>query len=192
MEKKYTIKDFVEEYLETNVLDRGNLIDSVIIRTYAPVLEKKLILQTLISSSTKKGVYGTEFIDMLLSKVHITLAIITLYTSLKITNTDIENNSIFTDYDLLIQNDIMNQICKVIGDTEIQELMFVNETLIENYEKEYNSLEGFFGRQIVRFTTIVAEKINDGLIQLSEVLKDDKRMTKIVKQINSSVNYFKK
>lgn len=75
VERKLTVKEFCRRYdmLKTDE-QKSNFVQSMIYRTYCPVLEKKIILQTMLDKTIVSGKNGVEYIDMFLSKINFATA----------------------------------------------------------------------------------------------------------------------
>lgn len=80
IERKIDVPEFIRRYnlLKTDE-QRDEFVKSTVWRTYCPVLEKKLVLQTIIEKSITTGKNGVQYIDMFLSKINMTNASASLH-----------------------------------------------------------------------------------------------------------------
>lgn len=131
IERKIDVPEFIRRYnlLKTDE-QRDEFVRNIIWRTYCPVLEKKLVLQTILDKSITTGKNGVQYIDMFLSKINMTTTILILYTKLNIVKTDDSTTNAFQDYDLLFENGLLDQICAIVGEHELNELMTIKENLL--------------------------------------------------------------
>ena len=137
IERKIDVPEFIRRYnlLKTDE-QRDEFVRNIIWRTYCPVLEKKLVLQTILDKSIITGKNGVQYIDMFLSKINMTTTILILYTKLNIVKTDDSTTNAFQDYDLLFENGLLDQICAIVGEHELNELMTINGFLMDNFHDE--------------------------------------------------------
>lgn len=171
IERKLSVEEFVRRYdmLKTTE-QKSKFIEDIMWRKYTPVLEKKLVLQTILKKSIVKNEKGVSYIDYFLSKINMCFAIIMLYTKLNLT--DVENEekaNIYKEYDLLFERDLLNAICSFIDERELNELMSINAVLIENYKTECKSTEAVISKYVERFATLLGTFINEGLQHLENV-----------------------
>ena len=163
IERKIDVPEFIRRYnlLKTDE-QRDEFVKSTVWRTYCPVLEKKLVLQTILEKSITTGKNGVQYIDMFLSKINMTTTILILYTKLNIVKTDDSTTNAFQDYDLLFENNLMNKICEIIGERELSELMSINSLLMGNVAKYTEA-----------FATTVGMFANEGISELMKYVKEN-------------------
>ena len=142
IERKIDVPEFIRRYnlLKTDE-QRDEFVKSTVWRTYCPVLEKKLVLQTILEKSITTGKNGVQYIDMFLSKINMTTTILILYTKLNIVKTDDSTTNAFQDYDLLFENGLLDQICAIVGEHELNELMTINGLLMDNFHDENKTID---------------------------------------------------
>lgn len=174
IERKMNVKEFCHRYdmLKTKE-QKDNFVKDIVFRTYCPVLEKKIVLQTLLEKTVVTGKNGVMFVDGFLGKVNIVTAIIILYTKINVKKEDNDTDTAFDDYDELYTHDMINKICAVIGERELNELLSVNETLISNFMEEHKTVEAYISRCINEVGAIIDSFGTEGLNELLEVVKNN-------------------
>lgn len=174
IERKIDVKEFVHRYdlLKTDE-QKNNFVESIIWRKYCPVLEKKVILQTMLNKTIVTSEDNISHIDYFLSKVNIITTILLLYTKLDVKKDDSSEVTAFDDYDMLFERDLINQICAIIGENELNELMTIQGLLIDNYTEENKTIEAYIARYINMFATTIGIFANEGATQLLQYLKDN-------------------
>lgn len=190
MEKKITVKEFVDRYnalLETG--GQEDYFESIIRRTYAPVLEKKVVLQTLLNKSIIKNEYDVDYLDLFLSRINTTIAILLLYTNLDIKKNDNSEENAFDDYDLLKESGLFDKICEHIGEAEMTELGTINGLIIDTYLTQKHDPKYFISSNIARVSKIITPAVKSELEQIANVLKDNEKMDKVSNRI---INIFDK
>ena len=170
IERKIDVPEFIRRYnlLKTDE-QRDEFVKNIIWRTYCPVLEKKLVLQTILDKSITTGKNGVQYIDMFLSKINMTTTILILYTKLNIVKTDNSTTNAFQDYDLLFENNLMNKICEVIGERELSELMSINGLLMDNFHEENKNIEAY----TEAFASTIGIFANEGISELMKYIKEN-------------------
>lgn len=174
IERKIDVKEFVRRYdmLKTDE-QKYQFVESVIWRKYCPILEKKVILQSMLDKTIVTNENKLSHIDYFLSKVNIVTAILLLYTKLNIQKDDESDTTAFDDYDMLVERNLFNVICEIIGENELNELMTVNELLINNYTEENKTMEAYISKYVNLFSTTVGLFANEGANQLVNFIKEN-------------------
>lgn len=174
IERKIDVPEFIRRYnlLKTDE-QRDEFVKNIIWRTYCPVLEKKLVLQTILDKSITTGKNGVQYIDMFLSKINMTTTILILYKKLNIVKTDDSTTNAFQDYDLLFENNLMNKICEIIGERELSELMSINSLLMGNFHEENKNIEAYVAKYTEAFATTVGMFANEGISELMKYVKEN-------------------
>lgn len=137
-----TILEFVEK-CEKVTSDKATekMVEQHVVRTYAPIAEKRYVLQEMLNGAVVNDeATGINYVDMFLSRVNYTLALIALYTDLKI---DVDEKGIgltMDDYDAVVSYGLIELICQKIGEREVKELSDINACLMENFEKENSTM----------------------------------------------------
>lgn len=183
MNKKYTIKEFVEKFekLSSDQL-KENMIKSIISREYAPVLEKKVVLDAMFEKSLMEK-DGIKYVDKFLLNINMTFAILCLYTTFQF---DKDGGVLFDDYDLLVKHNIFDIILMKIGKREISELTNIVNNIEETFDNMH-TFEAYIAGQITRFSTMAGIVTKSGYEQLNKTLNDDKTMSKISENITNTL-----
>lgn len=189
MEKKITVKEFVDKYNSLETEEQEDYFNTIIYRKYAPVLEKKVVLQTLLNKSIIKNEYDVDYLDLFLSRINTTIAILLLYTNLDIKKNDQSEENAFDDYDLLKENGLFDKICECIGEAEMTELGTVNGLIIDTYLTQKHDPKYFISSNIARVSKIITHAVKSGLEQVANVLKDNEKLDKVSNRI---INIFDK
>lgn len=174
IERKIDVPEFIRRYnlLKTDE-QRDEFVKSIVWRTYCPVLEKKLVLQTILDNSIVTGENGVKYIDMFLSKINMTNAILLLYTKLDVIKNAESKTNFFEDYDLLFENNLMNKICEIIGERELSEIMSINGLLMDNFHEENKNIEAYIAKYTEAFATTVGVFANEGISELMKYVKEN-------------------
>lgn len=174
IERKIDVPEFIRRYnlLKTDE-QRDEFVRNIIWRTYCPVLEKKLVLQTILDKSITTGKNGVKYIDMFLSKINITTTILILYTKLNIVKTDDSTTNAFQDYDLLFENGLLDQICAIVGEHELDELMTINGLLMDNFHEENKNIEAYIAKYTEAFATTIGVFANEGISELMKYITEN-------------------
>ena len=174
IERKIDVPEFIRRYnlLKTDE-QRDEFVRNIIWRTYCPVLEKKLVLQTILDKSITTGKNGVKYIDMFLSKINMTTTILILYTKLNIVKTDDSTTNAFQDYDLLFENGLLDQICAIVGEHELDELMTINGLLMDNFHEENKNIEAYIAKYTEAFATTIGVFANEGISELMKYITEN-------------------
>lgn len=182
--KKITVSDFVKKYkqLSSDSL-RERLIKSIIIRTYVPVLEKKLFLQVMFDKSLV-GEESNRHVDMFLNSINVTLAILGMYTKLNFEKTEENKTTMFEAYDILAELDLLNIIFNEIPSSELTQISAINEQIMETYYNEHNSTQAFVTKLIDRFANTFGVLTKGSIDSLSEILNDEEKLNSVIDKLN--------
>lgn len=174
IERKIDVPEFIRRYnlLKTDE-QRDEFVRNIIWRTYCPVLEKKLVLQTILDKSITTGKNGVQYIDMFLSKINMTTTILILYTKLNIVKTDDSTTNAFQDYDLLFENGLLDQICAIVGEHELNELMTINGLLMDNFHDENKTIDAYIAKYTEAFANTVGVFANEGISELMKYITEN-------------------
>lgn len=182
--KKITVSDFVKKYkqLSSDSL-RERLIKSIIIRTYVPVLEKKLFLQVMFDRSLT-GEESNRHVDMFLNSINVTLAILGMYTKLNFEKTEENKTTMFEAYDMLAELDLLNVIFNEIPSSELTQISAINEQIMETYYNEHNSIQSFATKLVDRFANTFGVLTKGSIDSLSEILNDEEKLNSVIDKLN--------
>lgn len=187
-----TILEFIDKYNGlTNEDEKTSLMKTIVKRTYCPIAEKYIVLQKMIDKSVNTEPNGFKYIDMFVSKINYTLALIIMYTSLFIdhdendenNNSDLNENHvpIYEIYDALTESGLLFKIVNYIGEEEAKELDSVNSLLMENFYNRYGSVSAVVGNAIYNFSQMAGVAAGYVVEELDKTLQDKEKMGKIIK-----------
>lgn len=177
MSDKITVKDFVEGYLNLEKKEQQfEYVKGHVIRKYAPVLEKRVVLQTLLNKSIAVSEFGVEYLDLFISRINMVWAILILYTDIDTAKKGKDETNAFEDYDLLIENDLIEIISNIIGERELKELLSLNNLIIDAYEKQNTDLNAFVTKQVNRLGNIIGGLSEKALNRLADLVDDTDKM----------------
>ena len=171
MEKKMTVKDFVEMY--NAAIDKEEILESIIVNKYIPfriklecakhIVENHNLNEHGIQSNTRK---------MYLS---FTASILRLYTNLEISS---ENTDI--DYDLLQEYRLVDTILNAIG-KDLDEYRKIFAMCEEDFRTNYLSTPSFVQRQIGRIVKVLEKYVHSLQNWLSKI--DNDKIDSLVEEI---------
>lgn len=176
MEKRITVEEFVNTFKSfTTNEDREAYVKTILKRTYAPIIEKRVVLDTMITKSIVKDQNNTQFIDQLLVKVNLVLAVILLYTDLRCAYSSTnETHTGFDDYDALRESGAINCLSYLLGEAEMKELAQVQETLLQTFYNRHSSTEAFVNRTLAHLEMVFKSFENSGQPFLERMMKQIK------------------
>lgn len=177
-----TVRDFVEKYNKlANDTIKENLIDSVIKRHYAPILEKRAALEIAFNKCIQEK-DGVKYIDSFLVQIGLMQVILSLYTDLNTKHKENDKDNIFTDYDLLMETGIYPVIMYKIGEKDIKELMSVYSSIEETFMNQ-QTFEAYLAKQVTRFGELFGRVSGSGMEALAKVLADEEKMNSLMKTL---------
>ena len=176
--KKILVSDFIQQYNKlTDESLKNKKIKSIIKRTYCPILEKKLILDLMLTKSINEG--SVKYIDLFVNRINFIAAIISLYTTLLPEKDENEIPKTYEMYDLLVENDILNKILENIGEKEIAELTSINGVVMDNWYAVNKSTEAYVNNFIETASRRFVISIELILDKLTETLDDEVKINKV-------------
>ena len=188
--KKLTVKEFCDKYNSlTNDKLKENLIDSVITRHYAPVIEKKVALEM----NFKKSIIekdGIKYIDSFIGQIGIMFAVLALYTNLDCEHTEangMTDSNNFDDYDWLMETGIYPVLIYKIGEKDIKELMNIYSSIEETFMNQ-QTFEAYLASQVTRFGELIGRVSGSGIEALSKVLDDNNKMDLLKNTLTDVIN----
>ena len=187
------INECVENYskLQSNAAKKA-FIEKIVDNKYAPILTKRLVLESMLKKSIVTDNNGVRYIDMFVSQINFTCAVLALYTKLELPNTDEEETNIYEQYDLLVASDMLPQIMSAINQEELNRLISVNKQVMDNFYNKEKTTEAYISRTITQFTTVLGTMCNSGLEQISQIVDDEKKMKRLAKQFEAMIEKAKK
>lgn len=177
MEKKYTVKTFIEEFNKKENAELINFLDKVVCVSYLPFEEKTDLCEKLVQGTSYK--YYKDANGNNIRKIHIDnparymiyhLNLVDKYTCIKIDMTNC-----LTEFNLLNNGPYLDGIFSTIPEKEIQEIKMIlemtesdfmqNEYEITNYiDKKIESL----GQRIGFGSEMFLKQFGDNLDKLDE------------------------
>ena len=179
--ERISVSKFVEGYKKiTNDSLRDKYIQGHIKNTYAPILQKKLILEMMNSKSVVET--PVKHIDMTISKLNFVMAILVLYTDIepdKQINEDGTTTPLTWDaYDVLKSSGLYGKILDAIGE-DLNELMAVQDQILNTWHIENTSTEAYVNNIIDTASRRFGISIDLLLDKLLEILEDDSKTKKV-------------
>lgn len=176
IERKIDVKEFCRRFDLAKTDDaKKNMIESIIWRKYCPVLEKKVILQTMLEKTIVTGQNGVSHMDHFLSKVNMVTTTLILYTKLVVTKNENSDTTAFDDYDMLRQRNIVNMIWEIIGKPELDELLNIDGLIMDNYIEENKTTEAYVAKYVNAFASTVGVFANEGIQELIKYVKENEK-----------------
>lgn len=174
VERKLTVKEFCRRYDMAKTEDtKKQMLEGIIYRKYCPVLEKKIILQTMFDKTIVSSSTGVLHIDHFLSKINMVTASLILYTKLNVKKINSSETTAFDDYDLLFQRNIINDIWNIIGERELKELLNINELITNNYIEENKTADAYISKYVNSFATTIGLFANEGIQELLKYIDEN-------------------
>lgn len=185
--EKILVNDFVERYLSFSDDElRENYLQTIIKRTYCPVIEKKAVLDLMLKKSINEE--NIKYIDMFVNHINFIAAIILLYTNITPDKDEQGKSKTYDMYDLLVENGIFNKILKIIGEKEISELTSINNTIIDTWNMQNSSTEAYISNLVKRFGTLFSTITDASAKSLIDILNDSEKMQSVIDVLSKSEN----
>lgn len=186
-ENKMTVREFVEKYnnLQSEKA-KENLIDSIIVRHYAPILKKRSALELIFEKCIQEK-DGVKYIDSFLVQLGLMQAVLVLYTNLETKHTENEEDTIFTDYDLLMETGIYPIIMFKIGERDIKELMNIYSSIEETFMNQ-QTFEAYLAKQVTRFAELFGRVGGAGFEAVAKILEDDEKINVITSKLTGVID----
>ena len=192
MEKKIMFDDVMKKYHSyKNEELRKKYISGLVTHTYAPIGMKYAVLNSMVEKSTITEENGVKYLNMLLSKVNFTIAILILYTDIEFPLDESGKVKTFDSYDALIQTDIIDIIQEAIGDREFNELLSVNQTVLDTFHERNSTVKAYIGDIMMNSATIFGTLSNYGADKVAEIMKsmeDENKVIELQNKISEFVN----
>ena len=193
LKERIPMSKFVEGYKKlTSESMKDRYVKEHVKTTYAPILQKKLILDMM----TEKAVVEnpTKYIDMMVSQMNMVMAVLVLYTDIEPDKKEIEDGTTtpltWEAYDALKSTGLYVKIMNVIGE-DLKELTYVQEQILETWHMKNTSTEAYVNNLIEtasRRFGIAAELLLD---KTTEILEDEKKMNKVMTALDKVVKKIK-
>lgn len=194
VKERISVSKFVEGYKNlTNDQLKDKYIKAHIKTTYAPILQKKLVLEMM----NEKAVVETpvKHIDMVVSKLNFVMTILVIYTDIepdKKTNDDGTITPLTWEaYDLLKSSGLYGIILDLIGE-DLNELMFVHNQIVDSWNTANISTESYVNNLIDTVSRRFGISIELLMDKLTEILDDEKKMSKAMDALDKAIRKIKK
>ena len=193
IKERISISKFAEGYKKlTSEQLKDRYIKEHIKTTYAPILEKKLILEMMNSKAVVEA--PIKYIDMTVSKLNVVMAILVLYTDIEPDKKENEDGTTtpltWEAYDTLKSTGLYEKLLNAIGE-DLNELMSVQDQILSSWSMANTSTEAYVNNTIntaSRRFGIAGELILD---KLTEVLDDEVKMTKVTSMLEKMIKKIK-
>ena len=181
VKERVSISKFVEGYNQlTSQQSKDRYIKGHIKNTYAPILEKKLILEMMHEKSVVES--PVKHIDLLVSKLNVVMAILVLYTDLEPDKQINEDGTAtpltWAAYDALKSSGLYGILLEAIGE-DLNELMSVQDQILNSWYTANTSTEAYVKNIIDTASRRFGISIDLLLDKLVEILDDEKKMKKV-------------
>lgn len=174
---KISVSDFVKGYNQlANQTLKDNYIKKHIKTTYAPLLNKKLILEAMHEKSVVDG--DIKYVDLIVSKLNLVMAVLVLYTDIEPDKNEEGKPLTWESYDKLKSTGLLESVSMVIGE-DINELMSVQKSVMDSWTIKNTSTEAF----VTNLVDVASRKLGvvagASMDKLTEVLNDESKMKKV-------------
>ena len=110
------VSQFVKEYSEiTNEGQRKQYLKKHITRTYCPLFEKMNMLKIMNDKAVVDNEDTEKYINMTVSKLNTMIAVLILYTDIKVEKDEENKPKTWECYDLLESSGLFSKILEFIG-----------------------------------------------------------------------------
>lgn len=162
-----TVSEFAQGYKNLQKPDlQLNFVYQHIKRTYAPIGEKNALLQKLADDCVLIDKNGIPYLNMVANKINFIYAIVILYMDLEIDKVAEGKKDILGTYDSLQESGAVDDICKCLGEREVNELTFVNKEVLDTWYNAHASTRAYLAG--------LTEKAVRTMMELSELLGREK------------------
>lgn len=169
MEKKYTVKKFVEEYDKlTTEVQRKSYIDKIKVLPYLSYALKQISANKIIKT-TSTDENGNINVRSAMRKIFYVYTIIETYTDIKMSA-----ENVLDEYDLLNERGIIKEIFKRIPEDEIEEFKTILDMEFNDFMTNYYEPHAFAERNIAK----IINGIKDIIPKVQPILDKVKDMNK--------------
>ena len=145
--KTILLSEFVKKYKDATDAGKVKLLKGIIKTDYCPVVTKKIMLQEALNKSVVAK-DNIVYIDSFVSKINFSITLMLLYTTIEFDKKEDGKVDTFGSYDILTKNGILDAVCAVIGEHELNEIGSVNSSIMDNFYTENTSTQAVLIRQI--------------------------------------------
>lgn len=186
------VSQFVKEYSEiTNEGQRKQYLKKHITRTYCPLFEKMNMLKIMNDKAVVDNEDTEKYINMTVSKLNTMIAVLILYTDIKVEKDEENKPKTWECYDLLQSTGVFSKILEFIG-KDIEELMLVQKEVMDTWHMKNSSTRAFItslvNKSVDRFGVVAGA----GMQELSNILDDEQKMNKAYSLFDNFLNKIRK
>lgn len=179
IKEKITVSTFVERYYKLNNDQlKDKYVKEHVKTTYAPILKKKVILETMNDKSVVEGSTG-KYIDMITSKLNLIMAVLVLYTDIEPDKNEDGQPLVCESYDALQSTGLIGKILNAIG-SDVEELMNIQSQVMDTWYAANKSTEAYIANLIEVASHKLGVYAGAGMDKLADVLGDEKKMNKVM------------
>ena len=191
--ERISMSKFVEGYKKlTNEQLKDRYIKEHVKTTYAPILQKKLILEMMHNKSVVET--PVKHIDMTVSHLNVVMAILVLYTDIepdKKENDDGTTTPLTWDaYDALKSTGIYEKLLNAIG-SDLEELMLIQGQIMDTWVMENTSTQAYVNNVVENASSRFGVAIEIILNKLDEILEDEVKMKKFMSALEKTIKKIK-
>jgi hypothetical protein len=191
--ERISMSKFVEGYKKlTNEQLKDRYIKERVKTTYAPILQKKLILEMMHNKSVVET--PVKRIDMTVSHLNVIMAILVLYTDIepdKKENDDGTTTPLTWDaYDALKSTGIYEKLLNAIG-SDLEELMLIQGQIMDTWVMENTSTQAYVNNVVENASSRFGVAIEIILNKLDEILEDEVKMKKFMSALEKTIKKIK-
>ena len=186
------VTQFVKEYSEiANEGQRKQYLKKHITRTYCPLFEKMNMLKIMNDKAVVDNEDTEKYINMTVSKLNTMIAVLILYTDIKVEKDEENKPKTWECYDLLQSTGLFSKILEFIG-KDIEELMLVQKEVMDTWHMKNSSTRAFItslvNKSVDRFGVVAGA----GMQELSNILDDEQKMNKAYSLFDNFLNKIRK
>lgn len=189
-ENKMSVKEFINKFDQaTSDASRKKILKNIVKKTYAPISEKKMMLQVAVDRSISKDSYGVKYIDMFVLRLNFYTVLIPLYTTLVI-NKDKENSPLVMEaYDLMQSRHIWDILfADALVEGELEELLAIEKNILDTFYNKEKSTEAIVQKVINSFSTKIGIAAGYAINELEKITRDKDLLSKVVNNVKTFVN----
>lgn len=169
---------------------KTGIVKKHVTKDYCPIGMKYAVLRDMQEKSVVEDNNGTKYLEMTLHRINYTLAIVILYTDLELLLKEDGTVDAFGSYDVLMSTQIMGYLLNLIGEVEYAELECINKSLMDTFDMKNNSFKSFMADIMQNMGVIIGTLANDGFGKFEEIVKDESKMKKFRKELDSFLNKY--
>lgn len=180
MDKKKTVKDFVNEYnkFSSDALKQNYLKSVVVVDKYVSFLVKCGLAETIISQSHYDGQGKAKLNSSKKYLLYIT-SLLEMYTNL-----DIQQSNAIENYDLLNKNGLLEPLLGLMPPREVKEF----ETIVQMYSDDdnvnYSEIHHFISNEVMPKIADITSPVVKKIESLMEKIAEDSIVEQVLEKIN--------